>query len=82
MLLSLSLFVTAESVRRMLRRLAAAKAHVETRSAVKKELKYAVDAEAGGALGAAAATPFAFLLCWSCSACTLSRCWAVRAMPR
>ena len=53
-LLSLSLFVTAESVRRMLRRLAAAKAHVETRSAVKKELKYAVDAEAGGALGAEA----------------------------
>ena len=53
-LLSLSLFVTAESVRRMLRRLAAAKAHVETRSAAKKELKYAVDAEAGGALGAEA----------------------------
>ncbi|KAH8099047.1 potassium channel [Aureococcus anophagefferens] len=53
-LLSLSLFVTAESVRRMLRRLAAAKAHVETRSAVKKELKYAVDAEAGGALSAEA----------------------------
>ncbi|KAH8049009.1 potassium channel [Aureococcus anophagefferens] len=38
----------------MLRRLAAAKAHVETRSAVKKELKYAVDAEAGGALSAEA----------------------------